>query len=291
MIDLPKPFAVVCHDAGAANIIIAWLEAMPSLEDIHVYLEGPAADLWTKIFPGVKLCSNLELVLFRSVALLSGTGWASDLEYNARKIAKERDIFSVAVLDHWVNYSERFYRHGIQLLPNELWVTDDYAKSIAEANFPNQIIRQLPNLYLMQQVEKISSLSDEAAELLYIAEPARDEWGRGVAGEFQALDFFLTQLPKLRLPADVVVRLRPHPSEEKDKYNLWMQEHPHLHFILDESIDLSAAISRAKWVVGCQSFALIIALVANRQVYCALPPWAPASRLPHDGITYLKDVC
>ena len=39
--DLPRPIAVVAHDAGAANMLFAWLEDIPA-GDLRVALAGPA---------------------------------------------------------------------------------------------------------------------------------------------------------------------------------------------------------------------------------------------------------
>ena len=58
---------------------------------------------------------------------------------------------------------------------------------------------------------------------------------------------------------------------------------------MDNSPSLALSISKAKWVAGCESYALVVALASGRNVYCALPPWAPTCRLPHPGITHLKN--
>ncbi len=56
MIDLPGPLAVVCHDAGAANLILAWLAAEPR-SDIRPVMKGPAQGLWKERF-GLLHCGN-----------------------------------------------------------------------------------------------------------------------------------------------------------------------------------------------------------------------------------------
>lgn len=288
-INLSLPLSVVCHDAGAANIIVAWLKCMHSLTDIKAYMKGPAHDIWLKMIPDTPLCDSIEEALDGSNSLLTGTGWASSIEHDARKLGNALGIHTIAVLDHWVNYRMRFCRDGNEILPDELWVTDEFAANIAHNTFPDFNIVQLPNYYLIQQLENISQPL-HAAELLYVAEPARDDWGKDGYGEFQALDYFLTQLPKLGLPANITLRLRPHPSDEKGKYDTWIKSQKKFSWVLDDSLHTSDAISRASWVVGCESFALVLALAAGRRVYCSLPPWAPSCRLPHDGILHLKNI-
>jgi hypothetical protein len=41
--DIP-PLAIVCHDAGAANVIIPWLKSYKN--DKNVCMEGPAKIIW-----------------------------------------------------------------------------------------------------------------------------------------------------------------------------------------------------------------------------------------------------
>jgi hypothetical protein len=84
--------------------------------------------------------------------------------------------------------------------------------------------------------------------------------------------------------------LRPHPSDLDGKYNNWIKQYPNINFKLDDSVDIAESMGRAKWVVGCESFALILALMAGKTVFCSLPPWAPLCQLPHSGIIQLREL-
>lgn len=290
MFDLREPLAIVCHDAGAANIILAWLNTAPSVQ-CRAVMQGPAARLWAAARPGEAVCESIEAALDQAESLLSGTGWASDLEHDARRLARDHGVFSVAVIDHWVNYRERFVRHGETVLPDEIWITDDYALAEARRCFPDRTIRQYPNRYLESQIRDIPlpGTRQGAAGLLYILEPARSDWGRGKPGEFQALDYFAEHITLLELRDDTPIRLRPHPSDPPGKYASWIREHAGLHVELDDVSSLPDALARSHWVAGCESFALVVALEAGREVICTLPPWAPACRLPHQGLIHLKE--
>ena len=70
-----------------------------------------------------------------SVSLLTGAGWASNLEHDARRLASVARIPSIAVIDHWVNYTQRVEREGVVILPEEIWVSDPYAAEIAKELF------------------------------------------------------------------------------------------------------------------------------------------------------------
>jgi len=285
---LTQPVGIVCHDAGGANQIMAMCE-VAGFPRVRAYMEGPARALWHGRFPAHSLAASLDELLDETHTLITGTGWASALEHDARVAASWRGIHSIAVLDHWVNYRERFIRNDVFLLPDEIWVVDEHALRIARAVFPGQCILLKPDSYAQEQVRAISPVGAILGnELAYLLEPARSDWGRGEPGEFQALRYFLARLPGLGLPTDTIIRLRPHPSDPPGKYDAFLQPSGPWPVLLDNG-DLTSAISRARWVAGCQTHAMTLALQAGRTVLCTLPPWAPACVLPHTGLIHLKD--
>jgi hypothetical protein len=287
-IKLPIRTAVVCHDAGAANVVIGALLAT-NRRDWRAFMQGPAKKIWESAFPEVVLYNSIEEAIEGSELLISGTGWASDIEHESRRVAKRKTVKSIAVIDHWVNYAERFVRNDEQILPDEFWVTDKYALELALDNFPGKFVLQIPNYYLEKQLKDIALLDKpNNPELLYILEPIRSNWGRNIPGEFQALEYFIDKLPKLGMPKETLIYLRPHPSDPEGKYNDWIKLHSNMNIKLDDSISMTESLSRASWVAGCESFALVIALMAGKTVYCTLPSWAPACRLPHSELIQLK---
>lgn len=288
--ELALPLAVVCHDAGGANQIAHWLkhQGFAASNFLRPCIKGPAEKIWQHILPQVSPFFSLEEAMDGAKTLISGTGWASDLEHQSRALAKKMGLRSIAVLDHWVNYTERFCRQGKTVLPDEIWVSDTYAHTIAVENFPDCLIRLIANSYLDEQLAGIPALpADCDAEVLYLLEPKFATWGRNTLGEFQALDYFIENLVSLGIPDDTPIRLRPHPSEDPSKYINWISSRSDLKIALDDATTLRDAIVNAKWVAGCESYGMVVALHAGRHVICSLPPWAPACCLPHAGITPL----
>ncbi|MBV5330528.1 MAG: hypothetical protein JZU65_23340, partial [Chlorobium sp.] len=220
--ELFSPIGVVCHDAGGTNQIIAMLRHK-CLGNVLAYMEGPAKVLWEDAFLDNCVISNLSELMVQITTLITGTGWGSNLEHFARLEAKAKRLYSIAVLDHWTNYEERFIRFGETVFPDELWVVDEYALQLARNIFPTLKITLIPDFYADQQVKMIAPVS-AANEMLYLLEPMRSDWGRDEPGEFQALRYFFECLSQLSLPPDTVIRLRPHPSDPPGKYDLFLGE-------------------------------------------------------------------
>ena len=76
--DYPQTTAVVCHDAGAANILIAGL-LETGRSDWRAYMRGPAEKLWDEAFPDVALCRSINSAMAGVELLVTGTGWGSDI--------------------------------------------------------------------------------------------------------------------------------------------------------------------------------------------------------------------
>lgn len=293
---LQSPVAVVCHDAGAAHLVFAWLRhwCKAGLLDQHHFkmvLQGPAEKAWHHHpvpLPHVVLYNSLDAIE-GCHGVLTGTGWASNLEHQARQTAQALGMPSIAVIDHWVNYAMRFERDGVVVLPAHIWVADEAAARLAQAQFEGVPVLELPNVYLQQLVQHIPPVPAGCRNLLFVLEPVRNDWGRGVQGEFQALDFLVQHLTQLVGHGPVQITLRPHPSDPADKYTAWIQAQGSLNIQLDQQMDLNQSIAQARWVVGVESFALVVAAAAGRETFSALPPWAHRCRLPIQGLVHLQD--
>jgi hypothetical protein len=294
---LQSPVAVVCHDAGAAHLIFAWLlhwceSGLLAKHSFKLVLQGPAEKAWQHHpvpLPQVQLHTSLDEIE-GCQSILSGTGWASNLEYQARQTAQDLGIPSIAVIDHWVNYAQRFERDGVVVLPNQIWVADADAAGLAHSFFENVPVLELPNVYLQQLVKNMPPVPVDCLNLLYVLEPVRNDWGRGIQGEFQALDFFVQQLAHMVGNSSVHITLRPHPSDPAGKYNPWISSQTRLAVQLDDQPDLNQSIAQARWVVGVESFALVVAAAAGRETFSSLPPWAHRCRLPIQGLVHLQDI-
>ncbi|QUL37344.1 hypothetical protein [Erythrobacter sp. JK5] len=283
---LPRPLAVAMHDAGAANMIAAWVAAASAPPE-RVIAAGPAAAIWRARFGADVALSDDADALDGMACLLSGTGWASDVEHRARVAAAQVEIHSVAVIDHWVNYAMRFERDGAVELPDCIWVGDDDAVAIARVEFPTVTVEQQPNHYLAEQAHAAGPVPEDG-DVLFLLEPARSDWGKDRPGEFQALDYLMERRKAAGIPANTPIRLRPHPSDPAGKFDPWIAEHPGT--ALDTARAMGSALAQARWVVGMNSAGLVVALEAGRTVISALPPHAPPCVLPQSAITRLCDI-
>jgi hypothetical protein len=308
---LPKASVAVCaHDAGAASHMAAWLA--PLQPQLRLCLAGPAVQVFkSRLGMAPSSRHTLEEALDGALVLISGTGWASDLEHQARLLAHQRGIPCVAVLDHWVNYNERFWRDGEEQLPDALWVPDAEAAALAEAAFPSLPVLQLSNHWLEGLCSDVQAIRSNggsqprrpARRLLYLLEPIRVPWSQGPgcapeAGEFQGVRYWLKQLPQLVKQGWVApqheleaLTLRPHPSEPVGKYDALIAETAAGWPIqLDRASGLAESLAWADAAFGCETQALVAAMACHLTAFSTIPSWAPPCRLPHASLHHLSQL-
>jgi len=289
--------AVVSHDAGGAEILSSWILRNNNFF-CFVVLEGPAIAIFDK-----KCVVAEKLTLAEAITkcdwVLCGTGWASNLEREAIRLGRQQGKKTVAFLDHWSNYKERFEDfNNVLILPNEIWVGDEYAKRIAESEFPNIPIKLQINPYFLDlrrdlaQI-KVNKSPTNKVSILYVCEPIAEHAYRKYGNERHfgyteddSLKYFLRNIEFLYL--DIVdITIRPHPSEKLDKYHWAKAIVPDL-IRFGGSTSLIQEVAEADIVVGCGSMAMVVALLASKRVICCIPPGGSPNKLPQVEIESMQ---
>ncbi len=267
--------------------------------ELKLVIEGPAEDIFKRKLGRFKNL-NLETAIKDSDWVICGSSWQSDLECRAISICKSISKKVVTFLDHWINYKERFQVMGELLLPDEIWVGDEIAEKIAKNIFSSTPVNFVPNPYftdIIWQLNNTLNLEKQKDEIsvLYVCEPIREHallqygnesyWGYG---EEDALMFFLNNIFVISKKIKII-KIRPHPSEDIEKYK-WASEHSDLILFSDGNNSLIEEISEADIIVGCESMAMVVGLLAEKRVISCIPPGSRECGLPHSEIEHLQNM-
>jgi hypothetical protein len=290
---------VCAHDAGGAEILSSYVREHKVT--VLCALGGPAVDIFKRKllnYERMELSSALE----RADWLLCGSSWQSDLEWSAICAARKMGKRSVVFLDHWVNYRERFVRNGVENLPDEIWVGDEYAARKARDDFASTPVKMTVNPYfdelrLILKKSGVKQLRERnSIQILYVCEPIREHALRQHGDERywnyteeEALFFFLSNINVLSEKAPRIV-LRRHPSESSYKYKNLIKLFPLLSIAQGGVEPLINEIIASDLVVGCETMAMVVGLLAERRVVSSIPPGGRECVLPHREIEKLKDL-
>lgn len=292
---------VVSHDAGGAELLASYVAHHG--KPCEFVLDGPALKVFERRLGAVSPIA-LESALARCDELLTGSSWQSDLEWQAIGAARNAGKRTTTFLDHWGHYRERFIRHGVECLPDTLWVGDAIAERLARNLFPATPVQLVPNPYFEDIREELSrfepAVQPEAGHglrVLFVCEPLSEHglkeygnerhWGYT---EFDALRYFFSNLALLGGPVHVAV-IRPHPSERGGKYDAIARElacSAGVPVRVGGDGSLLQEIAGCDVVAGCESMAMVVGLIAGRFVVSAIPPGGLPCSLPHRQIESLQ---
>lgn len=289
---------VVAHDAGGAEIISSYLR-QNKLEFVAC-LEGPAVSVFHRKFGDLE---NLPLddVIAKAQWLLCGTSFPADLEWRAMEAAQQAGKRCVAVLDHWVNYRQRFVRNGEWHFPDRVWVGDAVAEKIARETLPELVIKLVPNAYFIDVQNELAALpktqlaSGIGVRILYVSQPVRrandasanDTPPCGYTEE-EALRYFLSHVDIFGENISKII-IRSHPREAPDAY-AWATKEFDRPIIIDNDSTLVEQVSESDIVVGCATMAMVVGLIANKRVISCIPPGGQTTALPYPGLEILENL-
>lgn len=291
-----QKIGVVSHDAGGAEILASYVAKRPA--EWTFVLAGPALKVFERRIEAIK-----PLTLDEAVAqcdwLLCGTGWQSDWEWQAFKLGRQLGKRTVAFVDHWVNYRERFIRNGQEYLPDEIFVGDNMAQALARECFPKIPITLVPNPYLEDLKGELVAIHNRrnirnmgaGRNVLFVCENISDAALRlhgdnryfGYT-EHDAIRYFFSNLHVVREQVHRVV-MRPHPSDPPNKYD-WVREEYGPLIVQGGDKPLLEEIAESDIVVGCASMAMVVGILARRRVICCIPPGGKPCLLPHPEIEH-----
>jgi hypothetical protein len=284
-----KRIGVVINDAGAANQIISLLTAN-NIKNLRVYATGPGAKLWSEVFKSYTSLSSISEVLDWAEISLIGTGWATQTEKKALFKAIKKGIPCIAYFDHWSNYAERLQYHNEVMKPSTIWVADVSAKTLAETTFPDVYVEQVPNYYLANEVKKISKVSETSHTALYICEPIRENGLVSFSLTKAPIVYAISKIKHGYLGSVKKLIIRPHPSQSIEEFDFLNQMKLNFKISISWDTSLYNDISESLNVIGYHSFALVIAHMSGRKIFCSAPLNAVCSEIPFVELNYLRDM-
>jgi hypothetical protein len=303
----------IAHDTGGAQLVAALLKA--EAQQFHwlpgVFHSSPAERIFARLpelshsllyldnEPVVALLENT-----RPDVLLTATS-GTKMELPFIRAARELGIPSVSLLDHWINYRERFDYPApdwTNNIPDVVAVGDAVALDIArELGFPR--VLPLKNYYLIDMLQRYRDLppaSDDNTSLLLLSQvvPFDPQRTTGVQQavvapyEWQILHDILVNFDKLARFLDIEkVVVRKHPAMHGLLYHDLAERFPNVPLEIESptSKELGASLRTAKLVLGRSSMALFTATALGKETY-SFATDDDTDELPPVGRSILRSV-
>ena len=267
-----KNLAVICNDAGGAEIISSWLKRKKKF--FVGVLSGPAKDIFKKKKLKYKK-SNLNNAVKNSSWVLTGSGWSSKLEINGIKQAKRRKKYVVTFLDHWFDYRSRFKSGNRYIYPNEVWVGDREAEKIAKKILKKIKIKYIKNpLWEDFRREKKIPLKGKKIKRFLVATSNLDakifSKRKTKLTDFKMI-FKTINFIKIKFENDYKhlsqISIKRHPSEKLNKYFKFINKSGLKGLKIEESKNILNTLKKYSVLIGCETSLLALAKILGLKTY------------------------
>ncbi len=256
-------FHIVCNDAGGALHLSALANAI--MPNATVTLNGPAKEIFARNSP---LISTLDITSALAVSkkILLGSGFYGGYESQILESRSLKDNFKVVLLDHWINYRQRFHPQ-FHNLPNAFLVTNPISEILANQIFVHQEVLRIPDFLLAEQRQSFLSEEPFVDSVLFILEP-NALIGEGLKYQIGVFEEYLSVIIEYcREHKLAKVVLRNHPSGALNLNLNLSKVAVGIEICYSSSESLVGDLLRARAVFGFHSSALYASAMLGVETY------------------------
>jgi len=254
---IKKKVLIVSHDAGAANQIYYYIKTRPP-QKYFFFLKGPAK----KIFNKKNSYNSLITAIKRSDCIITGTGWQSNLEYNAIQHSSKYKKKTISFVDEGLNLKIRFLRNRKLFLPDVLIAKDAYTFKRLKSFIPiTKKIIQTQDFFLKYVRQR--KIKPKSNKIIYfssnyngIAEKLNKNKNK-INYDISLLKIFLEKIKKINKFKNCKIYLRLHPSENITKYKN-SKLFRSFKIKISKEKNIINCLKKFHFAFGCGTYALVI---------------------------------
>lgn len=221
-----------------------------------------------------------ELLFLKPAVVLVGTSWQNKTHLEFIRVAKTLHIPSVAMLEHWVNYRERFgypdenYRENIS---DFITVNDAYGYEMAhDLGFANIIKLRFYNLLDDIEIFEKSRIKEQNS-ILFISEPTKkvalSSYGDENYWGFDEFEVCEEICENIELFGTNELNIRLHPSDEIGKYDYLVDKYKGIKIEIENPYEapLIDSLCKNRTIIGIDGFVLFEAMVLAKLSISLMP--------------------
>ena len=247
---------VISNDAGGAANIACMLRILNIRPEGIV--TGPAISVFERFKVDYQEV-DFSSTRFNDKLVLLGSSIHGGKESVALEDPKFADNVKIVVLDHWMNYRERFHKSG-KALPDHFWVTNILAYELASKIFHQSPVTLIPDsqLALIRRNYNLLHVSKDSLLLIWEYQTISEESLKFPVGSLRSRITQIGEFCSKQSIKKVIVRL--HPSQDMEDFesdNYLLQNNIQVEISTNRRLETDLA--SAVLVVGFSSAALYFA--------------------------------
>lgn len=289
-----KRIAFVFSDQAGANACTALSKMIGDDAKVFLYSNRNYNSMKEVVHTEEQPCFNEVETIFLGTSHPASSDY---FELNCLKQAKQKNIYTISFIDHWVNFKLRFTdANGDITYPNEIWVVDEKAKQLAiEEGLPAEIIKITGNpyhQYLRDQWKpawkgksyfSFLNIKPDAFHIVFAPDPLslRNTKEKIGFSEVEALHDILDIVSDFN-DENICLVVKCHPLQPEEILRNEMDKAKWPHVFLIKNADALELINAADVIIGFYSNFLLDAKALGKNVVRYYPGNDDADLLSHD---------
>ncbi|MBL1198512.1 MAG: hypothetical protein FWK04_05385 [Nostoc sp. GBBB01] len=249
----------IAHDPGGANAVAATVAALRVADtQVEAYTKGPASRQFQRLDVACTPIFEEHQTFFERLTgdiLLTGTSQYDEFERDGIFWARQQHILSIAVMDYWANYRQRFQSlknpDAEPIFPDIITAIDEVcAAGMLAEGIPEERIRIVGQPYfawLIAKQKHRKNILKPIENILFASQPN--------ANEIEILSVLIKVLTEYKPLKKLLIRF--HPRQGKCCASLDLLARSGLPFAVDESADTLATLRQQDIILGITSIILI----------------------------------
>ncbi len=310
---MPK-ILLFSRDPGGANTVVPLAGPLRAKGyEVFLYGKDTAMEVYKRYgLEGKDIAAEVTVISPGSIRdflsdlspdiLITGTSAEDMTERYMWKEASGLGIFSMAILDQWLNYGIRFSKYGVSgmrdyknnkkldYVPSKVLVMDEKAReeAVSEGVDPEAIVvtGQPHFKTVLEKAERLSQgeiyylrdsmgAGEKDKVIVFVSEPISQDYGKAEKGNtlgYDEMTIFSEVEKSLEVvsrgfPGNFIIVVRPHPREKEEKWSdIAGKKVGKLRFEVDRSSSSLTLASSSDLVVGMSSMLLIEAAILKKPV-------------------------
>ena len=259
-----KKRLIISQTAASANILKYYSD-----KRCLYYLKGPARKIFNK--KAVKKNIELKNSLSKINCILLGTNSESKIELELVQKARDYNIKTIFILEHWYNLRKRFYLNNKKVSPTEIWVYDKKTYLTVKKFFfrnntkiilkRNPYIKYLKNKIVFKKKNKIKkNCLYLCGSIFYHKDRIYSKTEKDSLNSFlNSVNFFLNN--------NYLIKVRKHPT---DNYNSFVNLIKNKRIRISNSNNLEHDLNWADYVIGANTIALDYANYVGKKTFSSI---------------------
>ena len=272
-----KKILFYINEPGAANVIEPLIEKVQQISEVSVHIIASSfvrerlKKYSLNLIDSDNFFTEKKLNIKEYRLVITGASFPPDREIRLWQECSLEGVLSIAILDQWMHYRERFCLEKAELLrfPSMIGIMDNLGKKeMLNEGFPEDVLYISGHPYLESVQLKMNTFSrneQSFSNILFLAEPRHLGKNLGY-NEHDIFEILLKGLEEVYFDKNVKLTCKLHPRHKKNSFDRYKNVASNIDLMIDADSNMKELINNNDIIIGMSSVSLIEATLLKKPI-------------------------